>query len=87
MWGENLCPGFPSRSDTNRAVQPQKMTRHLKFRIKEVEGLCYLCSKNNGADQLCSYRAIDLCLCFSICKKQVFSFSGNKRTDKMQHIW
>ena len=25
--------GFPTRSDTNRAVQPQKMARGLKFRI------------------------------------------------------
>ena len=27
-------------SDTNRAEQPQKTVRGLKFRIKEVEGLC-----------------------------------------------
>ena len=25
--------GFPTRSDANRAVQPQKMARSLKFRI------------------------------------------------------
>ena len=25
--------GFPTRSDTNRAAQPQKMARGLKFRI------------------------------------------------------
>ena len=25
--------GFPTRSDTNQAVQPQKMARSLKFRI------------------------------------------------------
>ena len=35
--------GFPTRSDTNRAVQSQKMARGLKFRIKKVEGLYYLC--------------------------------------------
>ena len=29
---------FPTRSDTNRAVQPQKMARDLKFCIEEVEG-------------------------------------------------
>ena len=33
---------FPSRCDTNWAVQPQKMARGLKFLIKEVEGLYYL---------------------------------------------
>ena len=43
---------FPTRSDTNQAVQPHKMARGLKFRIKEVEGLYYLCSKTKGADQL-----------------------------------
>ena len=57
--------GFPIRSDTNRAVQSQKMARPLKFRISEVEGLYYLCNENKGAD--------DLRLCFRICKEQVFS--------------
>ena len=33
----------------------------------------YLCSENKGADQLGSYHAADLHLCFGICKKQVFS--------------
>ena len=32
-----------------------------------------LCHKNKGADQLCSYCAADFCLCFRICKKQIFS--------------
>ena len=43
---------FPTWSDTNQAVQLQKMTRDLKFWIKKVEGLHYLCSENKGADQL-----------------------------------
>ena len=43
---------FPTRSDTNRAVQPQKMARGLKFRFKKVEGLYHLCNINKGADQL-----------------------------------
>ena len=30
--------GFPTRSDTNWAVQPQKMARGLKLRIYELEG-------------------------------------------------
>ena len=46
--------------------------RGLKFRIKEVEGLYYLCSKNRGDDQLHGYRTADLRLCFRICKKQLF---------------
>ena len=32
LW-ENRSSGFPTRSDTNRAVQPQRMTWGLKFRI------------------------------------------------------
>ena len=44
-----------NRSDTNQSVQLQKMVRGLKFWIEEVEGLYYLFSDNNGADQLCSY--------------------------------
>ena len=32
LW-QNRSSRFPTRSDTNRAVQPQKMARGLKFRI------------------------------------------------------
>ena len=64
---------LPTWSDTNQAVQQQKMARGLKFCIQEVEGLYYLCSENKGADQLCGYREADLRLCFRICKMLVFS--------------
>ena len=60
-------------SDTNQAVQLQKMARGLKFWIKKVEGLYYLCSENKGADQLRGYREADLRLYFRICKTLVFS--------------
>ena len=53
------------------------MARDLKFRIKEVERLYYLCSENKGADQLRGYREADLRLCFRICKKPVFSRRGS----------
>ena len=52
--------GYLTWSLTNRAVQPQKMARSLRFRIKEVEGLYYPCSENKGADQLRGYREADL---------------------------
>ena len=61
-----------SRSDTNRAVQSQKMVRGLKFWIKKVEELYFPCSKNKGADQLCSYCEVDLRLCFRLCRLLVF---------------
>ena len=38
----------PTWSDTNQAVQPQKLARGLKFRIKEVDGLYYPCSENKA---------------------------------------
>ena len=41
---------FPTWSDTNQAVQLQKMARCLKFRIKKVEGLYYQCRENKGAE-------------------------------------
>ena len=47
--------GFPTRSDTNWAVQPQKITRDLQFQIYEVEGLYYLVSEKKGVVQLRSY--------------------------------
>ena len=46
---ENLSLWFPTRSDRNRAVQPQKTARRMKFRIRR---LYYISSKNKGADQL-----------------------------------
>ena len=64
---------FQTRSDTSRAVQPQKMARGLKFQIKEIEGLYYLCRKDKGIDQLHGYTAADQCFHFRKCKKQVFS--------------
>ena len=64
---------FPTWSDTNQAVQLQKISRCLKFRIKEVEGLNYLCSENKGADKLRGYREADLRLRFRICEMFVFS--------------
>ena len=62
---------FPTLSDTNQAVQLQKIARGLKFRSKKVEGLYYLCSENKAADQL--NREADLRLCFPICKMLGFS--------------
>ena len=49
---KNLSSAFPTMSDTNRALQPRRWTRSLKFRIYAVEGLTYLCSENKGANQL-----------------------------------
>ena len=64
---------FPTRSDTNQAVQLQKMARGLKFRIKKVEELYYRCSENKSANQLCGHREADLRHCVRICKMLVFS--------------
>ena len=67
------------------------MARGLKFRIKKVEGLYYLCSEKKGANQLRSHRNADLRLCFRICKKPVFSQQGsfmvNKRIVKLNRSY
>ena len=57
-----LFAGFLTRSNTNWAVQAQKMTKGLTFLIKKVEGLYYPGSENKPADQLHDYIAADLCL-------------------------
>ena len=44
--------GFPTRSDTNRAVQAKEMARGWKFLVYKVEELYFPCSENRGADQL-----------------------------------
>ena len=67
----------PTRCDTNRAVQSQKMVRGLKFWIKIVEELYYPCSENKGADQLRSYCEADLRLCFRLCRLLDFSRGGS----------
>ena len=51
----------------------QKMSRGLIFRIKRVEELYCLCSKNKDADQLRGDHEANLCICSGMCKKQVFS--------------
>ena len=74
---EKQSSGFLKRSDTNRPVQLQKMTRSLKFRIYVEEGLYYLCSKNKGANHLCSYCTADLHLCIRLSILLVFLCSGS----------
>ena len=70
---ENRPSGFPTRSDTNRAVHSLNMARGLKFRVQKVEGFYYPCSENKGADQLRGQREADLRLCFRINKNPGFS--------------
>ena len=43
--------GFPTGSETNRAVRSQKLASGFNFRINKAEGLYYLCSENKGADR------------------------------------
>ena len=63
------------------------MTRGLKFLIIKVEGLYYLCSQNEGSDQLLGYRATDLRLCFRICKMQMFSKRLNSNKNQVMVIF
>ena len=67
----------PTRSDTNRSVQPQKQARSLKFLIYIEEGRFYLCSENKGASQLCGCWTADLRVCFRLCRLLVFPCGGS----------
>ena len=66
------CPhGFLTRSDTNRAVHPQKTARSLKFWILKVEGFYYLCNEKKALIS-CTVTARLICtLVFAYAKKQV----------------
>ena len=44
---ENLSSGFPTRSDTIRAVQQQKMARGLKFAIRKKRDCTFRVVKTN----------------------------------------
>ena len=68
---------FANRSDTNRAVQSQKMVRGWKFWIYKVEELYYPCRENKGTDQLRRYCEADLRLCFHLCRLLVFPCGGS----------
>ena len=73
---------FQNRSDTNRAVQEQKIARDWKFWISGVEELYYQCSENKGADPLRSDCEADLRLCFGICRLFFFFSSGGSNNDE-----
>ena len=79
---ENQSSGFPTRSDTNQAVQLQKQAIGLKIRIKEEEELYYPSSGNKGTDQLRSY-----CL-FSYAEAQIITVSHVTTTPKARkRVW
>ena len=71
---------FPNRSNSNQAVQAQKMARDWKFGILKVEKLYYhICVAKTKAKisfavtaKLISCEA-DQCLCFRVCRLLVFS--------------
>ena len=81
MTKKNLSSGFSTRPDTNQAEQPSKVARGLKFLIFEEDGLYYLCNEKS-AEQLRSYCAADLRLCFPICKKLVHYCSYEPHHEK-----
>ena len=66
---------FPTWSNTNKAVQLQKMARVLKFRVEKVEGSYYLCSENKGADQF-AVAAKLICVFVFAYAKRWFSYDA-----------
>ena len=49
----------------------------LEISDLDRRGIALSGGENKAADQLCGYREADLCLCFRICKKPVFSKRGS----------
>ena len=68
---------FPTRFETNQAVQAQKRAIILKFWILVEEELYYPSSEKKGADQLRSYCEADLRLCFCLGRLLVFPCGGS----------
>ena len=66
---ENWSSGFPTRSDTNRSVQPQKMARSLKKKRNSI-----ICVAKTKAVVSFAVSKADLRLCFRICKNLLFFF-------------
>ena len=56
--------GFRPGPTQKPSIQSQKQARIWQVWVLVEEELYYVCSKNKGADQLCSYCTADLCLCF-----------------------
>ena len=79
-----MSSGIATSSDTNWAVQPQKMSRAVKSQIKIEEGLYHHCSENKGADQLCGYCEADMPLCFRIYAKSQYKW-GVKGSTLLEH--
>ena len=77
----------PTRSDTNRAVQSQKMDRGGKSCIWKVQEIYYPCGENTGSDQpgdqLRSYCEADLRLCFRLSKLLGLPCGGSFICSKM----
>ena len=49
------------------------MVRAFKYQIQEDEQFNHICSQNKYSHKMCSYCKADLCLCFHISIKQIFS--------------
>ena len=59
--------------------------RRLKFRIWVVEGVYYPYSENKDADQLRSYCAADLRLCFRTCKNRFSHDTAHLQSQSQTH--
>ena len=70
----------PTRFDTNRAVQLQKV-RSLKFQEEEMY---FPCGEKNGVDQPCSYCKADLRLCFRI--RVIFKKCAHLRQEILEKV-
>ena len=73
-------PGIPTRSDTNRAVQPQKMVRDFKFRIRKYRD-CTICVAKTKVLISCAVTAQLICGFVFAYAKSRFSHDGAHISD------
>ena len=59
---QNLSFGFQSKPDLKHSPQLQTIVRLLKFRLKQVQILCFQLANNEGADQSVWMRRL-VCTC------------------------
>ena len=69
-----LFSKIPTRCDTNRTVQEQKMDRGIELRIKDVQSLYYQSSENKGANSSVETVQLISDIFVRICIKDVLFF-------------
>ena len=82
---ENLSPVFPTRSGINRALQPQKVARGLKFRFRKLRD-CPIYVMKTKAPISCIVTKQLICAFVSAYVKRMFSHVGTQMNQIFVYI-